>query len=240
MRWVSDSALVRSASTRAFGFARVLLGVNAGQRHRILRLDGLRAARALFEAQFFPHENAAAVMMSSFAVFAVGIASVLVGAIVRQVHQRHRRRSALLVSLSLMVAASFGIALLPPYASIGLLAPGASSSCALCRIRARSRARRAALPISLASAPDEDVACSPPPTRAASRWARLPSLGSSAFSRSFSTANSDGVVWLAPSCSPSRALSPWAASRCDAHCPRPIARLKEERRRRQPFSDLWR
>jgi MFS family permease len=64
------------------------------------------------------------VLLSSFAVFAVGSLARPIGAIVLgRFIDRHGRRSGLLISVTLMVTASFGIAMLPAYASIGLLAP---------------------------------------------------------------------------------------------------------------------
>jgi MFS family permease len=64
------------------------------------------------------------VLLSSFAVFAVGSLARPIGAILLgRFTDRHGRRSGLLVSVTLMVTASFGIAVLPVYASIGLLAP---------------------------------------------------------------------------------------------------------------------
>ena len=77
-----------------------------------------------FGKQFFPHESSTAVLLSSFAVFAVGSLARPVGAILLGRYiDRHGRRAGLLISVMMMVAASFGIALLPTYASIGLLAP---------------------------------------------------------------------------------------------------------------------
>ena len=124
MRRVSDNTLVPSTSTRVFGFTRVLLGVNAGNAIEFYDWMAYALLVPYFGAQFFPHENPATVMLSSFAVFAVGSLARPVGAIVLGGFiDRHGRRSGLLVSVMLMVMASFGIALLPAYASIGLLAP---------------------------------------------------------------------------------------------------------------------
>ena len=111
-------------SNNAFGHLRVLLGVNAGNAIEFYDWMAYALLVPYFGAQFFPHENPAAVLLSSFAVFAVGSLARPVGAVVLgRFIDRHGRRSGLLVSVSLMVAASFGIALLPTYASIGLLAP---------------------------------------------------------------------------------------------------------------------
>ncbi len=112
------------ASDRAFGFTRVLLGVNAGNAIEFYDWMAYSLLVPYFGRQFFPHENPAAVLLSSFAVFAVGSLARPVGAIVLgRFIDRHGRRSGLLVSVTLMVAASFGIAVLPVYASIGLFAP---------------------------------------------------------------------------------------------------------------------
>ena len=84
-----------------------------------------------FGAQFFPHQNPAAVLLSSFAVFAVGSLARPVGAIVLgRFIDRHGRRSGLLVSVTLMVRL-----------------PSASRCCRLCAHRAaRTAAARRAAP----------------------------------------------------------------------------------------------
>jgi len=115
---------VPSTPTRASGFARVLLGVNVGNAIEFYDWMAYALLVPYFGAQFFPNENPAAVLLSSFAIFAVGSLARPVGAIVLgRFIDRHGRRSGLLVSVTLMVAASFGMAALPAYASIGLLAP---------------------------------------------------------------------------------------------------------------------
>ena len=102
----------------------MLLGVNAGNAVEFYDWMAYALLVPYFGAQFFPHQSSAAVLLSSFAVFAVGSLARPIGAIVLgRFIDRHGRRSGLLVSVTLMVTASFGIALLPAYASIGLLAP---------------------------------------------------------------------------------------------------------------------
>ena len=114
-----------ATSERAPGFARVLIAVNVG--NAIEFYDWLAYALLVpyFGQLFFPHENPAAVLLSSFAVFAVGSLARPIGAVVLgRFIDRHGRRAGLLLSVTLMVAASFGMALLPVYSSIGLAAPG--------------------------------------------------------------------------------------------------------------------
>jgi MHS family alpha-ketoglutarate permease-like MFS transporter len=102
----------------------VLLGVNAGNAIEFYDWMAYALLVPYFGKQFFPHENPTAVLLSSFAVFAVGSLARPVGAVVLgRFIDRHGRRAGLLISVTLMVAASFGIAFLPAYASIGLLAP---------------------------------------------------------------------------------------------------------------------
>ena len=102
----------------------MLLGVNAGNAIEFYDWMAYALLVPYFGKQFFPHENPTAVLLSSFAVFAVGSLARPVGAVVLgRFIDRHGRRSGLLVSVSLMVAASFGIALLPAYATLGLVAP---------------------------------------------------------------------------------------------------------------------
>lgn len=113
-----------TASRSASGYLRVLLGVNAGNAIEFYDWMAYALLVPYFGKQFFPHENPTAVLLSSFAVFAVGSLARPVGAVVLgRFIDRQGRRSGLLVSVTLMVAASFGIAFLPAYASIGLLAP---------------------------------------------------------------------------------------------------------------------
>src|SRR5512141_1865699 len=106
------------------GFTRVLLGVNAGNAIEFYDWMAYALLVPYFGRQFFPNQSPAAVLLSSFAVFAVGSLARPVGAIVLgRFIDRHGRRSGLLVSVAMMVTASFGMALLPVYASIGLFAP---------------------------------------------------------------------------------------------------------------------
>ena len=112
------------SSDHALGYARVLLGANAGNAIEFYDWMAYALLVPYFGSQFFPNQSPAAVLLSSFAVFAVGSLARPVGAIVLgRFIDRHGRRAGLLVSVTLMVVASFGMALLPVYASIGLLAP---------------------------------------------------------------------------------------------------------------------
>lgn len=79
-----------------------------------------------FSAQFFPAESSSSLvpLLASFGVFAVGffmrpLGGLLLGAIA----DRHGRRSALTVTITLMGSGSLVIALTPAYGQIGILAP---------------------------------------------------------------------------------------------------------------------
>ena len=102
----------------------MLFGVNAGNAIEFYDWMAYALLVPYFGKQFFPHESPTAVLLSSFAVFAVGSLARPIGAVaLGRYIDRHGRRSGLVISVMLMVAASFGIALLPAYATIGLLAP---------------------------------------------------------------------------------------------------------------------
>lgn len=77
-----------------------------------------------FGSQFFPNSDPAAVLLQSFAIFAVGSLARPLGAFVLgRYTDRHGRRNGMVLSVSLMVAASIGMALIPSYAVIGVFAP---------------------------------------------------------------------------------------------------------------------
>src|SRR6516162_2264506 len=109
---------------RAAGVGRVLFGVNAGNAIEFYDWMAYALLVPYFGKLFFPHQNPTAVLLSSFAVFAVGSLARPIGALVLGRYiDRHGRRAGLVLSVALMVTASFGIALLPPFAAIGILAP---------------------------------------------------------------------------------------------------------------------
>lgn len=111
-------------SSRAPHFVRVLVGVNVGNAIEFYDWMAYALLVPYFGKLFFPSEDAAAVLLASFAVFAVGSLARPVGAVVLgRFIDRRGRRAGLLVSVGLMVSASFGIALLPGYATIGVFAP---------------------------------------------------------------------------------------------------------------------
>ena len=96
-----------ASSTRAFGFTRVLLAVNTGNAIEFYDWMAYALLVPYFGVQFFPHENPAAVLLSSFAIFAVGSLARPVGAIVLgRFIDRHGRRSGLLVSVTFMKVGS--------------------------------------------------------------------------------------------------------------------------------------
>lgn len=84
---------------------------------------GFAAALVLGEL-FFPSENTFVSTMASFATFAVGfIARPLSGAFFGHLGDRLGRKKMLVLTMFLMGVATTCIGLLPPYSSIGILAP---------------------------------------------------------------------------------------------------------------------
>lgn len=73
---------------------------------------------------FFPTDNEFASLMLTFAVFGAGFLMRPIGAIVLGAYiDRIGRRKGLMVTLSIMACGTLLIALVPGYATIGLLAP---------------------------------------------------------------------------------------------------------------------
>ncbi|HXH16345.1 MAG TPA: MFS transporter [Sphingomonas sp.] len=78
-----------------------------------------------FAPVFFPKGNSTAQLMSVAAVFAVGFLMRPIGAWVMGIYaDRHGRKSGLTLSVTLMCAGSFLIAITPGFATIGWIAPG--------------------------------------------------------------------------------------------------------------------
>ena len=77
-----------------------------------------------FAASFFPKGDATAQLLSAAAVFAVGFLMRPIGGWWLGVYaDKHGRKAALSLSVMLMAGGSLLVALCPPYASIGVLAP---------------------------------------------------------------------------------------------------------------------
>ncbi|MFM9371920.1 MFS transporter [Streptomyces sp. Da 82-17] len=75
-------------------------------------------------AEFFPSADRTVSLLASFAAFGVGFLARPAGAVVfGRLGDRRGRRQVLLVTLLLMGGATLGIALLPGYSTIGVLAP---------------------------------------------------------------------------------------------------------------------
>jgi len=82
------------------------------------------AAAVVFAPQFFPQVSALAGTLASFATFAIGFGARPLGGIVMgHFGDRVGRKSTLVWCLLLMGVSTFGIGLLPGYASIGAWAP---------------------------------------------------------------------------------------------------------------------
>ena len=79
---------------------------------------------AVLAANFFPSSNPNTALLSTFAVFGVGLLFRPVGGIlIGRFGDMHGRKAALILTISLMAGSTFVIGLLPTYMSIGLWAP---------------------------------------------------------------------------------------------------------------------
>ncbi|GAA2211435.1 MFS transporter [Nonomuraea monospora] len=79
---------------------------------------------AVFSKQFFPSGDETVSLLSTLAVFAVGfLMRPIGGAILGAYGDRHGRKKGMTLTISLMAAAAFVIAICPGYESIGIAAP---------------------------------------------------------------------------------------------------------------------
>ena len=82
------------------------------------------AATIVFNKEYFPTTDPTTGTLLAFATFAVGFVARPVGGIVfGHIGDRLGRRTTLITTMTMMGTATFAIGLLPPYASIGVLAP---------------------------------------------------------------------------------------------------------------------
>jgi len=90
------------------------------------------ASALVFNTLFFPASDPLVGTMLAFATYAVGFVARPIGAAVfGHYGDRRGRRATLIASLLLMGVSTFLIALLPPYSSIGIAAPGLLVLCRL-------------------------------------------------------------------------------------------------------------
>lgn len=103
---------------------RALVAANVGNAIEFYDWMAFALLVPYFGSQFFPHSDPAAVLVQSFAVFAAGAAARPIGGIVLGRYiDRHGRRPGLVLSVSLMVVASLGMAFAPTYAVAGVWGP---------------------------------------------------------------------------------------------------------------------
>ena len=97
-----------------------------------------------FAALFFPPGNDTAALLSAFATYAAGFLVRPFGAIVfGRIGDLVGRKYTFLITIMVMGASTFAVGLLPTYASIGFMAPGAAGDAALAAgPGARRRVRR--------------------------------------------------------------------------------------------------
>src|SRR5438270_8036172 len=78
-----------------------------------------------FAAAFFPSGNATSQLLATAGIFAVGFfMRPLGGWLFGWIADKHGRKNSMVISVLLMCAGSLMIAILPTYASVGVLAPG--------------------------------------------------------------------------------------------------------------------
>src|SRR6201991_2512312 len=78
----------------------------------------------IFASQFFPSGNPTAALLSTLAVFAVGVVMRPIGgALLGAYADRHGRKKGLALTIGLMAGAGFVIAICPTYEAIGIAAP---------------------------------------------------------------------------------------------------------------------
>ncbi|MEV0388849.1 MFS transporter [Nonomuraea sp. NPDC050643] len=79
---------------------------------------------SVFSRQFFPSDNETAALLSTLAVFAVGfLMRPIGGAILGAYGDRYGRKKGMTLTISMMAAAAFVIAITPGYETIGIAAP---------------------------------------------------------------------------------------------------------------------
>src|SRR3954447_25734806 len=78
-----------------------------------------------FAAAFFPAGNATSQLLATAGIFAVGFfMRPLGGWLFGWIADKHGRKNSMVISVLMMCAGSLMVAVLPTYASVGLLAPG--------------------------------------------------------------------------------------------------------------------
>ena len=83
-----------------------------------------QAAALVFPTLFFPSDNAQVGIVASFATFGVGYVARPIGAFVLgHWGDTHGRKNVLVLCMLLIGASTFGVALLPTYAAVGIWAP---------------------------------------------------------------------------------------------------------------------
>ena len=104
--------------------ARAILGGSAGNLVEWYDWFAYSSFALYFAKHFFPKGDQTAQLLQAAAVFAVGFLARPVGAWLMGLYaDRAGRRAALTLSVSLMCAGSFAIAIIPDYGAIGALAP---------------------------------------------------------------------------------------------------------------------
>lgn len=103
---------------------RAIIGSSAGNLVEWYDFYAYAFTALYFKDAFFPNSDPTVQLLNTAAVFAVGFLMRPIGGwLFGRIADRYGRRNSMLISVIMMCAGSLVIALLPTYASIGLLAP---------------------------------------------------------------------------------------------------------------------
>jgi MHS family alpha-ketoglutarate permease-like MFS transporter len=120
----TDEAARPQAAITPLARLKAILGGSAGNFVEWYDWFAYSSFALYFAKHFFPNGEATAQLMQAASVFALGFLARPVGAWLMGLYADHAgRRAALTLSVAMMCAGSFAIALLPDYASVGVLAP---------------------------------------------------------------------------------------------------------------------
>jgi MHS family alpha-ketoglutarate permease-like MFS transporter len=120
----TESAADLAAQISPLARLKAILGGSAGNLVEWYDWFAYSSFALYFAKHFFPKGDATAQLMQAAAVFAVGFLARPAGAWLMGLYADHAgRRAALTLSVAMMCAGSFAIALLPDFATIGVLAP---------------------------------------------------------------------------------------------------------------------
>jgi MHS family alpha-ketoglutarate permease-like MFS transporter len=120
----TDGATSQGATITPLARLKAILGGSAGNLVEWYDWFAYSSFALYFAKHFFPKGDSTAQLMQAASVFALGFLARPVGAWLMGLYADHAgRRAALTVSVAMMCAGSFAIAVLPDHAAIGIWAP---------------------------------------------------------------------------------------------------------------------